>query len=57
MNEQDENNLLAFALLQDDLAATKAKNILKFYKNREFSNEIPGEGEFRKAGSVLKVGT
>lgn len=52
MNEQDENILLEFALFENDLAAAKAKNILKFYKNHEFPSDIPMEGEFRKAGKL-----
>ena len=50
MNEQDENILLEFALFESDVAAAKAKNILKFYKNHEFPSDIPMDGEFRKAG-------
>lgn len=49
MNEQDENNLLAFALLQDDIASMKAKNILTFYKNHTFPNDILNSAAFRKA--------
>lgn len=52
MNELDENILLDFALTVDDIAALKAKNILKFYKNHEFSSDIPMDGEFRKAGKL-----
>ncbi|MBA4304445.1 MAG: hypothetical protein C0424_09495, partial [Sphingobacteriaceae bacterium] len=52
MNEIDENILLDFALTHVDIAAAKAKNILKFYKNHEFPSDIPMDGEFRRAGTL-----